>query len=59
MGVAPLRNAVQIRVSDNVLNWLLSAADREKVSASAIVRRILEQAAVRDLQRPDDEGQQG
>jgi hypothetical protein len=54
---SPLRNAVQIRVSDTTLDWLLAAADREKIPPSTLARKLLEQAAGCDLAGKGHEGE--
>jgi hypothetical protein len=51
---SPLRNAVQIRVRDTTLDWLLAAADREKIPPSTLARKVLEEAATRALVGSND-----
>jgi hypothetical protein len=46
---ATLRNTLNFRVSDIVLAWLMSAAAQAKMPPSSYARKVLEQAAARDL----------
>jgi hypothetical protein len=47
------------RVDTSTMAWLEKGADESRMSVSAYVRRIIEQEAMRDLQRSEGNGDGG